>query len=71
MIVLNMKMLTTVIASSSNIFNTKNIKITYSENASDLEAVLVLGLMLVSPFLPFSLNMVMQKKIDAEEAVET
>jgi hypothetical protein len=66
-----MKMLTTVIASSSNIFNTKNIKITYSENASDLEAVLVLGLMLVSPFLPFSLNMVMQKKIDAEEAVET
>lgn len=66
-----MNMLITVIASSSNIFNTKNIKITYSENASDLEAVLVLGLMLVSPFLPFSLNMVMQKKIDAEEAVET
>lgn len=57
-----MKMLTTVIASSSNIFNTKNVKITYSENAPDLEAVLVLGLMLVSPFLPFSLNMVMQKK---------
>lgn len=52
-------MLITWIASSSNIFNTKVNITTYSENTPYLETVLVLGLTLVSMFLPFSPDMVM------------
>lgn len=54
-----MNTLITWIASSSNIFNTKVNITTYSENTPYLETVLVLGLTLVSMFLPFSPDMVM------------